>query len=229
MAKVFGQIAEYWGEVMLEINESNPWIAKLNAGEIDISHYCGALKETYHYAGNNPQIQAFCTMFFPENERKIIKMFYKHAISEIGHDLVALEDLIVLGVNKQDIINSKPLPETAALNAYILYMIQFKHAFYYLGYLFHLEYMPVQTGRATIEKLVSQGIPKEATKFLEEHSTIDIAHNKMMEVYLDTLIKTEGDLEMVKEGLYYSARLHTNTLASAFENGEREFCHLKKQ
>src|SRR5207302_1057002 len=110
--------------------------------------------------------------------------FYKHAVSEIAHDLLALNDLGALGVDMEKMKQTRPLPATAAFNAFPLMQIQFTNPIAYLGYLFHLEFLPTQQGRSHIERLMSLGVPENALTFLEEHATVDIGHNKMMERYI---------------------------------------------
>ena len=94
---MFSSLLNYWRTCHEETFGKSLWFQKLSAGDLSLSHYKGFLLETYHHAGLNPQIQAFCTMYMNRHLHKVQKMFFKHATSEIGHDVLALNDLVALG------------------------------------------------------------------------------------------------------------------------------------
>jgi pyrroloquinoline quinone (PQQ) biosynthesis protein C len=202
---------------------SLPWQKRINSGEIELCHYKGILLETYHNAGQNPQLQAYSTFFLKNNPRNIIKKYYQHAISEISHDLMAKADLMALGVPEEVVVNSKPLPENLALQGCFVYLIQHQSALAYLGYLFHLEFLPTTHGMKHIEMLKAKGVPDSALTFLEEHATVDVQHNKMMDSYLTELIKNDDDLKIVIDATKIAARLHTLMIGAACERGEQIF------
>jgi hypothetical protein len=219
---MFQKLKDRWFQIMSDL-PATEWQKRLNAGEVGLEHYKGFLLETYHQAGTNPQIQSYATMFLKGNPRDIVKMFYKHAVSEIGHDILAMNDLIHLGVDKNLILNSKPLPSTRALSANVLFDIQFRNPVRYLGYLFHLEFLPTQNGPQHIEMLTKLGVPKEAVTFLQEHATVDIGHNKLMEAYVNELVKTDAVFEEVADTMFVTASLHQRMLDDSFSNGEKIF------
>src|SRR6185437_10489398 len=142
---MYEKILSEWENELAKVKTSL-WYKRLEAGKIQICNYKGYLQESYHHAGLNPQIQAFATMYFHDNPREIIGMFLQHARSEIGHDLLVLSDLELLGVERSEVMNSRPLPSTVAFNAFVLFQIQFHSPLCYLGYLFHLEHMATKEG-----------------------------------------------------------------------------------
>lgn len=218
---MFSAILKSWNTCYSETFEKSVWLKRLFDGDLSLSHYKGLLLETYHHAGLNPQIQAFTTMYMNRNFHKIQKMFFKHAISEIGHDILALNDLVALGENEKAIRLTHPMPETIAYNAYVIYKIQFDNPLSYLGYLFHLEYLATQKGHSYMESLRSMGVPDKAMGFLEEHTTVDVAHNKLMEEYINTLVTDSDSLEVVSIAIRDSCQLHLNMIEASFKNGEK--------
>ena len=219
---MFERILNEWKEEMSIVAQTK-WFERMARGDIKLCHYKGYLRETYHHAGLNPQIQAFATMYFQNNPRSMINLFYGHARQEICHDLLALSDLEKLGENTEPVKNSKPLPSTLAFNAFAIYLIQFVNPVSYLGYLFHLEYLPTQNGKQYIEMLLAAGVPANALTFLEEHSTVDIAHNEMMKKYITNLIKNEKDLNDVIYAVRASCILHGKMISDALEFGEKNY------
>lgn len=218
----FQSIKAFWKSTT-EAQQSDSWMARLQTGDLDLCHYQGFLLETYHNTGYNPQLQAYASMYIPNNPRPIVKRFYQHAISEIGHDMLAMNDLAALGIPNEFVLNTKPLPMTTAFFSNAVWGIQRKGPAYYLGYLFHLEFSPTESGQKHIEMLRKKGIPAEATTFLQEHSEVDIGHNKFMEQYIEAMITTEEQEAVLKESLVACVDLHTKVLGCAFENGERLF------
>ena len=216
------KIFKEWKRALLEFSKGGSFF-RLSEGDSGLAQYKGILLETFHQAGVNPQIQAFCTLYFKNNPRKMIDLFYKHAISEIGHDMLAHNDLVAMGVASEDIIKSKPLPTTLALNSYIIYQIQFVNPISYLGYLFHLEFFPTTSGGGIMEMLGAAGVPDHAMSFLKEHSTVDIGHNKLMEKYLEHFVRDEVALESVIDTAIGTCQLHLLMMEKAMENGERKF------
>jgi pyrroloquinoline quinone (PQQ) biosynthesis protein C len=202
---------------------NTPWMIRLHTGQLDLCHYQGFLLETYHNTGYNPQLQAYASMFIPNNPRPVVKRFYQHAISEIGHDLLAMADLEVLGVSNEFVRSTRPLPMTTAFFANAVWGIQRRGPAYYLGYLFHLEFSPTESGQTHLAMLDKKGIPRQAMTFLEEHATVDIGHNKFMEQYIEELITSDEQEDILRDSLVSCVDLHTKVLVAAFENGEKLF------
>jgi pyrroloquinoline quinone (PQQ) biosynthesis protein C len=228
MTTKLARIVEEWKATMVEINKTY-WFQKLNRGELELCHYKGFLKETYHQVKYNPQVQGFATAFFKNNPRDVIKQFFGHARSEVGHDLLALNDLVNLGVPKKIIEESAPLPMTTALNAYSFFTTMFVNPVSYLGYLFHLEYLPTTNGKQVVNTLLAMGVPENAVSFLNDHAEIDISHSKMMEDYIEKLILTEEDLQSVIRSMNDTAWIHCQMVADAMKNGEVEFSESLKK
>jgi len=215
----YSDFVKVWSDAMDKIYQTG-WFKRLNEGKLSKDHYLSYLVETFHHAGQNPQLQAFATMYFKDNLRDVIKRFYQHAISEIGHDLLALDDAVALGLDREKVMTSRPLATTVAFNAFPFFQIQKGNTIGYLGYLFHLEHLPTRDGNKIIETLKSKGIPDAALTFLQEHSTVDHAHTKLMQNYIDQLVVTEKDFAEMCSSLRDSALLHKYMLESAFERAE---------
>lgn len=194
----------------------------LATGSITLAHYKAVLRETYHYAKEDPQIQALASVYFRGEDRPTVKMFLKHAASEIGHDLMALEDLKVLGEDVSEIPKTMPLPTTIALTAFPFYQIQYHNPIGYLGYLYFLEYMPTQAGAGYRAALQVAGIPEEAMTFLNEHITVDVAHNNLMQEYLRRLVRNDRDLSAVVYAMRVTGYLYGEMLNGAVQSVDRD-------
>lgn len=180
----------------------------LGSAELERTHYLCFLRETYHNTACNPKNMALFMAHMRSGRPDLEAKFLKHTAMEIGHDEMALDDLRILGGDAEAARNGRPLATTEALAAFIVYQIQHRNPIAYLGYLYHLEAMPVQLGKEVMGSLSAMGIPMEATTFLREHAEADPVHLKWNREYLEGFIRTEADLEAVLYGLRGTCELH---------------------
>lgn len=186
-------------------------------GCFETEHYAAVLREVYFYSREDPQLQAFVTAWFKGDDRALVRGFLKHAVSEVGHDQLALADLRALGIDVSTIAAEFPLPTTVALTAFPYWAAQFVNPVSYLGYLYFLEGLPTSAGASLIESLHKAGVPAGATGFLTEHATVDMAHIRLMDRYVDTLVRSERDLADTLFALRTTARLYQLMIEGAFD------------
>lgn len=213
----FDRLKEAFVPVLAAFHQS-PAAQRLASGTLTIGHYKSYLRQTYHYTKDNPQIQALATVYFSGSDRDFVRLFYKHAISEIGHDQLALNDLDRLGGDTARVRIEYPLPATVALNAFVYWQIYNHNPIGYLGYLFFLEFLPTSSGAHYMQLLERIGVPREAMSFLQEHATVDMAHNQLMERYAQALIQAEADFQAVVYAMRVTGKLYADMLQSAFQH-----------
>lgn len=205
-----------FAEVMKVFNQS-PAIRFLQTDSFRADHYKSVLREIYHYTKEDPQLQGLAAVYFRGSDRHSVKLFLRHAISEVGHDLMALEDLKALGEDPSSVSTENPLPATIALTSFPFYWVNFQNAVGYLGYLYFLEHMPTQHGAIYASALARTGIPEAATAFLREHMHADVGHNRLMTQYLERLIHDQKDADSVIYVMRVTAELYANMLWSAVQ------------
>jgi pyrroloquinoline quinone (PQQ) biosynthesis protein C len=191
---------------------------KLAAGEVGIPHYQVYLRETYYYTREDPQIQAFATAWFRGQDRKMVKPFLRHALSEVGHEQLALNDLAVLGEDTSQLPHRNPLPSTIAMTSFAYYAIQFRKPISYLGWLWFLEFLPTSGGEKIASMLAALGVPESAMTFLNEHRDVDVGHNELMATYVAQMVTTKDDLEEVAYAMEVTGALFANMVDGAFES-----------
>ena len=209
----FNQIKEEFFKTFQKTTSQGPF-ADLMAGKIGEKHYAAIMKEVYFHARENPQLQAMATAYFRGKQRNSIKDFYRHAISEIGHDQMALEDAI--GSGAEGITEtSNPLPSTIALVSYGFYQIQYRNPLGYIGYLFFLEFSATSGGHGMADALLKAGVKEENLTFLREHAIVDVGHNRMIEKYIEEMVKTDEDIREVIFAIRVTADLYSKMLEGA--------------
>lgn len=195
---------------------------RMLSGELTRAEYAAMCREVFHHTRENPQMQALATVHFKGRQRDVIRSFYKHAASEIGHDQLALNDFVTLGGDATKVPYENPLPATTALLAFGFYQIYNLNPVGYLGYLFFLEFTPTAAGSGMMDALERSGVPRSAMSFLKDHTEIDLGHNKMMDGYVDRLIRTEQDLDCVDYAMRTTAHLYAQMLTSAVKSASAE-------
>jgi hypothetical protein len=215
----FQQLKTAFEPVQVQFLQSQA-LRRLGEGRLTAAHYASYLRQVFHHTRENPQIQALATVYFRGHQRAAIKRFFKHASSEIGHDQLALEDLKTLGEDVDALPYENPLPETTALLAFPFYQIHNLNPVGYLGYLFFLEFLPTGSGGALMTALDRVGVPRTAMRFLHDHSTIDVGHNRMMENYAEILITTQRELRSVVYAMQVTGVLYARMIEAAFAAAE---------
>lgn len=196
-------------------------MAALYAGEMTVPQYRSILRQIFHHTRENPQLQALATAYFRGRQRDMVRLFFAHAASEVGHDQLALNDFATLGGDPANVPYENPLPATSALLAYGFYQIYNLNPLGYLGYLFFLEFTPTQSGESMMESLRAIGVKDNAMTFLRDHTEIDIGHNKLMEKYVAHLVRDESDLDCIVYSMKTTAHLYEQMLSQAIEYAEK--------
>ena len=211
---MFAQLKQRFEPILAEFLQSNS-MASLTRGEMTREEYRSVMKQIFHHTRENPQLQALATVYFRGRDRDMIKMFYNHATSEIGHDQLALNDYETLGGDASMVPYENPLPATSAMLAYGFYQIYNQNPIGYLGYLFFLEFSGTGAGDSIMDALRGVGVPDNAMTFLRDHTVIDVGHNRLMEKYAAHMIKDERDLDAVVYTMKTSAYLYAQMIDAA--------------
>lgn len=212
----YSALVDSWNDNLAKMSSSRAF-ALIASGEISRRQYAAVLRQIFHQARENPQLQALVTARFRGSDRELVKTFLRHAISEVGHDELALRDIAALGEETSWIRDERPLPATFAVIAAAFHMVEHHDPIAYVGYLFHLEYTPVQLGQRYMDALERAGIPRSAMGFLEEHSSVDVAHCKLIQQYCDKLIRTPEQLNAALYMQRVTANLYGKMLDEAIE------------
>ena len=189
---------------------------RLLTGDFTVAHYQSLLREIYFYARESPPFFAAILVHLRGAQRAYVKKMLQHASSETGHDELALADLRALGVNTENIPNERPLPATSAMIGFSFYLIQYLNPISYLGFVFHLEYLPTHFGQQYAQGFVRAGVPMNAMSFLLEHNEADIGHNLLMSDYVENLLLNQRDVDDTIYAMQVTTVLFANLVEAAF-------------
>lgn len=220
------RIFSEWTNINNEMLESKAF-QRLNKESLSPEHYKSVLRQTYLQTRDNPQVQAAVTMKLTGKSRSIIRKMMGHALSEVGHDQLALNDLRVLGEDTDAVTRMRPLPGTAALMGFSYHAAMHMNPAVYFGYLYYLESMPIKSGQAHMDRLRSLGVPEEAMTFIDEHAKFDVAHMKLNQEYIDTLVQSEEDFQDFVFGMRTTATLYSRMIEDAFAAADKLKSHFE--
>jgi pyrroloquinoline quinone (PQQ) biosynthesis protein C len=101
--------------------------------------YVAFMTEIFHYTRHNAQNQALAAIRLSSDRLDLLRFCLHHAYDEAGHDLMVLHDLESIGVDRADVLASRPLPETEAFIGYLYRVASTRDATARLGYSYWAE------------------------------------------------------------------------------------------
>lgn len=212
LAQLEQSVAALWSEILA----SSRLAHAIQEGKIDKALYAIYMIETYHYTAHNARNQALVGVRHAENVQ-YAKFCFEHAAEEVGHEKMALHDVMSIGLKQHDIDIPEPLPATEILIAY-LYWISFTgNPLQRLGYSYWAEnayqYInPLINGlRETLELQPSQ------LTFFIAHSDIDSHHFEEIKSIMKRTCRTDRDWADIARVMETSLRLTGAMLEASYD------------
>ncbi|UMY66139.1 MULTISPECIES: iron-containing redox enzyme family protein [unclassified Flavobacterium] len=208
-----------WANIL----EQAKWAHFILHDTFDARFYGIYLIETYHYVMHNPKHQALVGAHMKEKVFKYIKFCFEHAEEETGHEMMALHDLLSLGLAKDSFRMPEPHPDTEVFIAYLYWISTNGNYLQRLGYSFWAE-DSYQYIRALMERVqTTLNLQKSQMTFLVSHATIDEKHAEEIDEMINEFCKTDDDWQAVEKVLKTSLSLQSKMLDSVLE----EYLNLK--
>lgn len=218
MSSPYDTILSAWLAEMRAIQATSPVLQRIRAGALTRAEWASILIQLALQVREHPSALAAFTSTFRGRARRLTKKVLAHARSEAGHDQLALDDVAALGIPTERLPELRPLPATTALLGTMHAWLLRGPAVGYLGYVFHLEFLATHFGPELGRGLVAAGLPPESLTFLQEHATVDVAHNRLMQEYVELLVTTPEELDDVVYAARVTARLYDRLLNEAAEH-----------
>jgi pyrroloquinoline quinone (PQQ) biosynthesis protein C len=160
----------------------------------------------------------------PTTEKKLLRRQLRHAIEEIDHDFLALNDLEKLGVKREEVIASRPEPETQAFASLIYDLVIRERPIGRLGYSFWAEGALNEEQLPFIADRVRYHfeLPDDHMTFLVAHAELDKGHSKAAIKAIEAHVRTDEDKEAVTYFGKATLRMYYHFLEAVFEKFERE-------
>lgn len=209
------RIENVWADIL----DNSRLVKAIRGGSVSKALYAIYMIETFHYTAHNARNQGLVGVRHADNP-VYAKFCFEHAAQEVGHEKMALHDVMSLGLKNEVFDIPTALPATEVLIAY-LYWISFTgNPLQRLGYSYWAENAyqfinPLINGLS--EKLSLK--PAQLTFFIA-HSDIDIEHFNEIKLILQRTCKDQSDWDAVATVMETSLRLTGNMLEAVYEQYE---------
>ncbi len=173
--------------------------------------YGSWLTQTYHYVSHSTRLLALSASRFDLNQNKLHTRFIEHLREEKGHEVLAVNDLKLIGKS----INDFPeFTETSAFYKTQYYWVEHISPISFYGYILCLEGFAVHRGGHFFKKIIENFGEKHAS-FLKIHKDEDTGHLKKAFDQLKTLSDT--DLKQITQNFIESCDLYGSILSRVHE------------
>ncbi|MCG8424838.1 MAG: iron-containing redox enzyme family protein [Proteobacteria bacterium] len=217
---LFEQLAAAEQEGWNEIYEGD-FIRHLRTHGIDRDLYVALMTEIYHYTRHNAQNQALAVLGVQSDRLALLKYCLHHAYQEAGHDQMVIRDLAQVGVQRETVESSNPLPETQAFVAYLYQLAHNRDATHRLGYSYWAEnaYAYISELIEAIKRDVK--LTDDQLTFFVEHSTIDEAHFAQVKNIIANSCVTEEQQAGALDALKVTLRLTGNIMDAVYREVQK--------
>jgi len=145
------------------------------------------------------------------DEPELAQYLELHVAEELGHDETLLDDLEVLGLERERVLGRMPSPAVATLVGAQYYWILHHHPAAFLGYVGVMEGYP-PTDELVELLLERTGFPREAFTTFAEHGELDPGHRDHLDRTLDALPLTERHEQVIGASAVATVALATKTV-----------------
>jgi hypothetical protein len=145
------------------------------------------------------------------------KFCYEHACEEVGHEMMAVNDLKKIGVKATKVDDlPPPLPATVKLTAFLYHISEREHPATRLGFSYWAEkcYPFIHTLARGTQKAL--GLGDNQMTFFVSHAVIDEKHAKDVERIVKIVCKTPEDWEAVTNGMVDTLEMAINIFVEIY-------------
>lgn len=169
--------------------ETHPVVIDAIARGLAVERYRRLLLELYHVVWHFNPVCAAAASRITDSERQVRYFLYEHLHEESGHEEWVMNDLIAVGVAREQVIAHEPGVHTLALNGYNYWAADRRHPCSVLGMLYALEVIASVYGgpfaSAIRESLLLEG--DAGVSFIGSHAEMDANHLAELRKILNTL------------------------------------------
>jgi pyrroloquinoline quinone (PQQ) biosynthesis protein C len=153
----------------------SPFVEELLGGPRARALYRGYLREAWHFVRLTSGMTPLAARRMDPSLLELRQWILHHSADEMGHELMAREDLLELGDSDASIAASRPGPGTLAWVHFFHYQVCARPPFAALGVLYFLEGMAAALAPAVAAAVGRAGVGR-AVRFFREHGELDKKH-----------------------------------------------------
>ncbi len=180
--------------------------------------YAQYLIETYHYTQHNALNQALVGARMDINNFSYQRFCFHHAEEEVGHQMMALNDINNMGYRFDENELPKALPQTTVLIAYLYWISTQGNPIQRLGYSFWAENCYSYIAPILKKVRTDLDLADKHMTFFVAHAEIDSDHSAEVERMIKKVCLTEQDSRDLSEVMETSLVLTVNMMDAVFED-----------
>ncbi len=181
----------------------------LMSGENAKEIYKSYLYHAYHYVVNTAGFTPLAARRMSREYVRVRKWVLEHSGEEMGHELMALRDLQILGVDSNDVVQGDiPIGVTAWMSFFHFKVAQ-ANPWSMFGVLYFLEGMAQSLAPALLTP-IAQSLnedEKKAISFFREHGELDHDHMQEQEALLFSTKISEDDQQAILSTIKEAAEI----------------------
>ena len=160
--------------------EESAFVRHLNAGEHVRPLYEAYLQEAFHFVRLTSSFTPLSARRMDPELLELRQWILHHSAHEMGHELMALDDLELLGRPRADVVASEPNPGTWAWVNFFHFQVTQRPPFAAMGVLYFLEGMAAKLAPVVGAQLatVLEDEQRGAITFVQEHGELDAEHSE---------------------------------------------------
>lgn len=210
------RVAAAWNEILT----GSRLVRAITEGRVDRILYAMYMMETHHYTAHNARNQALVGVRLSDHA-PYAKFCFEHAAEEVGHEKMALHDVMSMGLKEHPVEIPRPLPETEVLIAYLYWISLVGNPLQRLGYSYWAE-NAYQYITPLIERLREVlGLERSQLTFFIAHAEIDASHFEEIRSVMKRTCKSASDWDDVERVMETSLRLTGAMLDAVYAEYER--------
>lgn len=185
----------------IDLLKASDFYKQLSAGENARAIYATYLKYAYHYVRLSSSFTPLAARRMDEKHIATRKWILEHSSEELGHELMALRDLEILGFDKESVQNMPVPTGVIAWVSFFHYKVAIDNPFCAFGVLYFLEGMAKKLAPGLLPGIVDSlnDDEKRAIAFFREHGDLDEDHvAEQQEILRRTKTTPEEEAAMVK-------------------------------
>jgi pyrroloquinoline quinone (PQQ) biosynthesis protein C len=171
--------------------------------------YARYLQYAYHYVRLTASFTPLAAQRMDSKFIAVRKWILEHSSEEIGHELMALQDLAQLGYDKEAVKASEVPTGVIAWASFFHYKVTVENPFSAFGVLYFLEGMARELAPSLLPGILASLADDEkgAIRFFREHGDLDEDHMAEQEEVLRKAALSEADEQAIATTIAQAAKI----------------------
>ncbi len=209
----FSEIESLTAKNRLEL-ESTPVIERCLRGDVEKQTYIAFLTEAYHHVKHTVPLLMACGSRLPERLEWLREAVAEYIAEELGHQEWILNDLEVLGVDKELVRYGKPSIPTELMVSYAYDLVARKNPVGFFAMVYTLEKTSSTIATFAADQIAtSLSLPRTAMSYMISHGSLDVEHLETFEQLMNRFDDQE-DRQAVLDSLPVFYHLYTQIFRS---------------